>query len=205
MASARESHWICAGPGFWILAAPADSFLRISSLPSIADGQNQHGVVGRPPSIEGEERLTSARNHQLPATVFDRAPDQRVMLENHDSFTNPLHRVQGAFRISLRDVLEYVLAQQTPAMSDGLLPYLEPRFANALASHSILKVRKRFGSIIGTTRLIGFTLSKCGFLAEATPQFLALRRPFDRFHHEGMRSSIGSSDNLRDSLLEFIG
>jgi hypothetical protein len=64
MASARESHWICAGPGFWILAAPADSFLRISSLPSIADGQNQHDVVVRPPSLEGEERLTSARNHQ---------------------------------------------------------------------------------------------------------------------------------------------
>lgn len=85
------------------------SIQKIASLAGITNGQYEYGVVRREPSVKHNVRGASTRDDQLSATIFDSAPYQRMVLEEHHGFPDALNGGQCPIRVSRRYEVEYLL------------------------------------------------------------------------------------------------
>ncbi len=81
-------------------------------LSSVSNRKNEYRVIRRAPAIERKAGAASSRDDEFASPVLHRTTDQRMMLQDHHSFTDARDRFERPRRIGRSDKFEDLLERR---------------------------------------------------------------------------------------------
>jgi hypothetical protein len=104
----------------------ASLLLQVAHLELMPNRQNKHDVIGPEPSVFRNVAIAAAREHELPSSVLCVTPEERMVWQQLNSFTNAQESFACSARIVSGDKIE-----ETLEVRDGSFRYFDARHERA--------------------------------------------------------------------------